>query len=412
MPHSGDRRGPRQFARAGRLFGYGFIAQACSAGTNFALVVAAAHLLGPSGLGTLLIGFATYVLALGFARALLTEPLIARSSGQEAANQNTAARASITLILAASIVVAGSFALLGVTLPSRIGHGLVLFAPWMIPALMQDTGRSVVFRDRQDWSALCSDAAWLLAMALTIPIAFFTSKDWLITGTWGIGATVGALVTLVQLQWRPLPLRPAVSWWRREASQLARWLGSQQLLYGILSYATVLLLAGVLGTQSYGGLRAVQSIFTPLTLLGPALALPGLPLVSRLIEQAPRAALGVAVKLAIGITAITAAYVCALYAFPSALGLVFGTRFNQFRDILIPMGLGQVLSAPAYGLTLYLKAKQRGGALFILGTVTAIAYLALTVTLGATFGLSGAAWAATGTGIVTIATLTHAIRRT
>src|SRR4029434_4008768 len=102
---------------------------------------------------------------------------------------------------------------------------------------------------------------------------------------------------------------------------------------------------------------------------------------------------------------ITAAYVCILYAVPSILELFFGEQVQEFRDIIVPIRLRQVLSAPAYGLTLFLKADQRGSTVFVLGTISAVTYLVLTVGLGAAYGLSGAAWAATATGAVTMATL-------
>jgi O-antigen/teichoic acid export membrane protein len=405
------RRAAERLVRSGRPFGYGFAAQLCSAATNFALVVVAAHVLGPGGLGTLLIGFATYVLALGFLRALISEPLMARASRYAPEQQHEHTRAAVSLCLGTAAVAACLLALLGLFLPARSGHGMLLFAPWLVPTLLQDIGRSVVFRDRGDRTAIFSDATWLLVMGATIPLAIAYDSDWLITSSWGVGGCAGALVALRQIGWRPIGARKAVAWWMREAAHLARWLGGQQLIYGIVSYATVILLAGVLGTEDYGGLRAVQTIFTPLTLLGPALALPGLPMVSGLMAHARGRALRVATKLAFAITVVTAAYVSALYVLPSTLEVFFGHRFSEFRDIIVPIGLGQVLSAPAYGLTLFLKAGQRGSALFVLGTVSAVSYLILTVALGAAYGLAGAAWAATGTGVVTVLTLAQAVRR-
>ena len=405
------RRGAlKSLLSKGRLFGYGFVAQVCSAATNFALIVLAAHALGPSGLGTVLIGFATYVLLLGFLRALLTEPLITRSAGQEPDRRAASADAAISLGLAAAVAVAVVLGIAGFFLPGSLGRGILLFAPWSVPALLQDIGRSIVFRDRADKTVVYSDAAWLAAMAVLVPIAFLDHSDWVTVACWGIGGGVGAVVALRQLHWRPRSLKHAMTWWKSEAALFARWLGTQQLLYGITSYATVLLVAGILGTRDYGGLRAVQSVFTPLTLLGPALALPGLPLVARLIEPAPGRALRVAAKLALLITGITAVYVVTLYALPSALGTFFGGDFDAFHDIMIPIGLGQVLAAPAYGLTLFLKAQQRGRTLLWLGTLNAVVYLALTVALASAFGLTGAAWGAVGTGIVSVAALAFTFR--
>jgi O-antigen/teichoic acid export membrane protein len=287
---------------------------------------------------------------------------------------------------------------------------MLLFAPWLVAALVQDLGRSVVFRDRTGKSAVYSDAAWLAAMAATAPLAFWVRDEWVVVGCWGVGAVAGACVALRQLGWRPVRLASAVAWWRLEARRLGRWLGAQALLYNVASYTTVLLLAGILGAADYGGFRAVQSVFAPLTLLGPALALPGLPLVSRLHVDAPRRALALAAELAALITTATIGYVGVLYAFPNVLVVFFGHEFAGFQSIVLPIGLGQILLAPAFGLTLFLKAEQRGRTLLWLGTLNAIVYLVLTVALGSAFGLSGAAWGTVGGGAVSAAALMVALR--
>jgi len=348
------------------------VAQGFSAATNFALAVIGGQILGPAGLGRLLIGFAAYVMLLGFLRALVTEPMIARTT-ETTTRADLASRSALTIAFAASLAAAVLLALLGFMLPSQVGQGMLLFAPWLVPALVQDMARSIVFRDRTGPSAVLSDATWLVAMAA---------------------------VALRQAGWRPVPLKRAAAWWRRDARPLAGWLGTQALLYNVASYATVLLLAAVLGAAAYGGFRAVQSVFAPLSLLGPALALPGLPMVSRVIREGNRPAIRVAVQYAAMITAVTAAYVSILYFIPAALPFLFGDDFSRFESIIAPVGLWQILAAPSFGLLLFLKAAQQGRTLLWLGTVNALLYMALTVALGAAYGVSGAAWGAAASAAV------------
>ena len=399
-------------ARAGRArsFGFGLVAQSCSAATNFGLTVIAGHALGASGLGVVLIGFAAYIFLLGFVRSLLTEPLITSSAGRDAATRSTGARSAMTIAVAGTAAAAVLLAAISTVVPDRVGRGMLLFAPWLVPALAQDLGRSIVFRDRTGPRMVLSDATWLVTMAVTAPIAVAANSDWLVVGCWGLGSATGAVVALWQIRWRPTGLRRAIGWWKTDARRLAGWLGTQALLYNVVSYVTVLALAGVLGAHDYGGLRAVQSAFAPLTLLGPALALPGLPLVSRLIGPEPRRALRVSAEIAGLITAVTALYVVALYVIPDVLGFLFGPGFVEFRDIMIPIGLGQILLAPSFGLTLFLKAAQRGRTLLWLGTLNAVVYLVLTITLGAVFGITGAAWGAVGMGTVSMTALLFVFR--
>src|SRR5687767_3078165 len=143
---------------------YGLIAQTCSSATNFGLVVIAGHVLGPSGVGTLIVGFAAYLVLLGFQRGLLTDPLVVGSSAGAPAERATRANFALTLTLAASLPAAGIVATLGLLFPGQLGRGMLLFVPWIAPALIQDLGRSIVFRDRHGPRTILSDGTWLLGM--------------------------------------------------------------------------------------------------------------------------------------------------------------------------------------------------------------------------------------------------------
>ena len=398
--------------RSAGSLGYGLVAQILSAATNLGLLVIAARVLGPAGLGAVSVGFAAYLLLLGFERGLLTEPLIATSSAKGALARVATARLAVTVALAALIPASALLAAIGVVLPARVGLGTLLFAPWVAAALVQDLGRSILFRDRSGPSVVLSDATWLLAMAMTAPIAFKTHSDWAVTGCWGAGAVAAAAVALWQIRWTPAPLKGALGWWRSEAWPFGRWLLGGGALYGAVSYASVIALVGILGAMEFGGLRAVQSVFAPLTLLGPAIALPGFPLVSRTLTVSTRWALTVAAALGGVITLVTAAYLVILYAFPGVLGIVFGHEFDDFQSIVVPIGIGQLLLAPSLGLTLFLKAQQRGRTLVWLVTLNAVLLLAFSVVLGSYFGLEGAAWASAIAGAVSGIALMAALHRT
>jgi O-antigen/teichoic acid export membrane protein len=372
---------------------YGLVAQSCSSATNFGLVVIAGQVLGPSGVGTLFVGFGAYLLLLGFQRGLVTDPLVVGSSAGDAAEREARAGFALTLALAGAGLAAGILAGIGLLLPEQVGRGMLLFAPWIVPALVQDLGRSIVFRDRSQRSTAFSDATWLLTMAATAPIAFTTASDWAVVACWGAGSIAGALVALRQIGWRPVPLREAIAWWNAEARSFGRWLWMSDGLYNVAMYSSVLALVSILGAREFGGLTAVQSAFAPLSLLGPALSLPGLPLVSRIARDSPRRALLVALQLGALITSLTAIYVAVLASFPDLLGIFFGHEFTAFRSIVIPIGIGQILTAPTFALTLFLKAQQRGRALFWYLSFSVLLNVILAVTFASFFGLTGAAWA-------------------
>lgn len=397
--------------RKARPFGYGFVAQACSAATTFGLVVIAAHVLGPAGLGTMSIGFGAYLVVLGLTRGLLTTPLVTGSAAHDSAERALTARFGLTALLLAVLPASAVLVAAGIALPERFGLGMLLFAPWLGAALVQDLGRSVLFRDRGGASLVLSDATWLLTLTATTPIALHSRTSWAVVACWGMGAVAGAAVVLGQIRLRPAPIGQAIRWWRSHAWPFGRWLLLSGTLYSAVSFSSALALVGILGAKNYGGLRAVESVFGPLTLIGPAIALPGLPVISRAVAASPRRAIAIAWKLAGVASLLTAAYLVILYSFPGVIGLLFGEKFDEFRSIVVPVGIGQLVAAPALGLTLLLTSQQRGRTLLWVGTLTALAALSCSATLASIFGLVGAAWGgALGSGLGLIFLIT-ALRR-
>lgn len=394
---------------------YGLVAQSCSSATNFGLFVVAGHVIGVAGLGALSVGFFTYLFLLNILRALVTEPLVALSSARGPAERRASAHSAISLTITATVPVSAVMALVGLVLSGEIGRGFLAFAPWLAPALVQDLGRSIVFRDRAGGSAALSDATWLLIMIAIIPVAFLTGSVWAIVGCWGAGSAAGAAVTLWQVRWKPSSPGVALAWWKSEIWPFGRWLGIQSVLYSAIYVVTVFALIGILGTHDYGGLVAVQTVFNPLTLLAAAIALPGLPLLSRIVAASPRRALVVAAQIAALTTFVAGAYFLVLHFLPGVLAFVFGSQFSEFSSIIVPIGVAQILAAPTIALMLFLKAAQRVGALLALGVLPILLYMVFAVGLGIRFGLHGVAWAgvlATGLGgVALLAVLLPTMRR-
>ena len=134
------------------------------------------------------------------------------------------------------------------------------------------------------------------------------------------------------------------------------------------AYVSVVVLAVILGAHDYGGFRAIQAIFTPLTLIGPAIALPGLPLVSRALRDSRRRAQRIALRLGLAASAMTAVYVVALVGLPGIVTFFFGSGFTNFQSMILRfLGLSQVVLAPTRS-TLLLRAEQRGRMIVVLST--------------------------------------------
>ena len=378
--------GPRGFA-------WGFVSQGLSSATNLGLSLLGARVLGPGGLGSVAIGFASYLTILGFQRALVTEPLVAMSARSSSEVRAQSARRTLTVALMGSAAAAVVLALAGIAVGGDIGRALLVVAPWIPCLVIQDFWRAVLFRDGRARAAAANDACWLLAMAVAAPLAWWLDSLWAVIACWGFGALAGTLLGFVQTRTVPDSLRPALRWWRDELWALGRWLGATSLLYSIMSYAMIFALAGLVGTSGLGGLRAVTTIFAPLTLIGAAIALPGLPALTRALAVSERHGVKRAFHIGVVCTGVTAAYFGVLsLGGGSIVSMIFGHSFQHYGHLVWPIGIGQVVTALAVGFGLLLKAERRGSAVLVSTIVPVAVALALCSALAAVYGVTGAAW--------------------
>jgi O-antigen/teichoic acid export membrane protein len=383
----------------GRL-AWGFIDQGLSSVSNFGITLLAARLLGPSGLGVVVVGFATYLIVLSFQRTLIAQPLVICSTNLAEADRSHAAAASVTATLALGVAATALLAGVGLALGGAPGEGLVLVAPWMVVALLQDHWRSMLFRLERGFAATSNDALWVVGMAIAAPVAWELRTGWAVVGCWGFGATLAAVLGLLQTRAAPAPLRATWRWWSRDAWPLGRWLTAEGVVYMAGSQARLFALVGILGTAAIGGLRAAATIFGPLTLLRPAIALPGLPWITRAQAASPSRAVRLAAKLGGGLLALTMLYVLALGTRRAqVLSLLFGGSFGRYGNLLLPIGVEQMAGALGIGFSLLLKARRRGGPILWSQTVGQGTALVLASALALSSGLTGAAWGQAGAAV-------------
>jgi len=407
------RRSKRTRENHPRSFALGFVDQGFSSATNLGLVLLAGRALGPSGLGAVALGIAAYLTCLGFQRALISEPLVARSStvGSNGRPEWTNRALSVAIIAAATgatFLAAG-----GLVVGGGLGASLVLFAIWLTPALLQDFWRAVLFRDGRAVSATTNDGAWLFAMAAAAPAAWVIGTQWAVISCWGLGALVGAALGFVQTSARAARAAVAFAWWRRELWPFGRWLGAGSLVYASLSVVTAVALVAILGQHDYGGLQAVVTVYAPLSLIGPAIVLPGLPVVSRALASSESSARRLVHRLALSIAALTTLYVVLVNIGGGVvLTTLFGRSFESFKDIGWPIGIGQIAAGIGIAFGLLLMARRQGAAVFSAGTLGSATSLGLSSSLAALSGTVGAAWGlSAGSAVGAAATTTFALKR-
>ena len=396
----GDAGSPSVLARlrgkGGRSFGWGMLDQSLSSLTNFTLAVVAARLLGADGLGVVTIGFTVYLIILSFQRAFIVDPLVVRSTTAPEGERRAATNSALMVVVTSGVVACAAMFLLGALIPGPPGDGITLFAPWLIPTMLQDMWRTILFRDKRGGGATLNEAAWVVGMAAGIPVAVALDTRWSVVAAWGFGALLGAVLGFFQTKVGLHPLKAAFKWWKTEAWPLGRWLGLENLALTAGVQGSVFMLAAILGVANVGGLRAVTAVFAPLTLLGPAMALPGLPAVARSLESSPHAARVAGSRISLIASTLVFSYLVILSLFPSELlSGVFGETFKTFRSLILPVGAAQLIMASQTGFYLLLKVQGRGRELLRARVVSSLVFFILGAVLANAYGLTAAAWGQT-----------------
>jgi O-antigen/teichoic acid export membrane protein len=372
---------------------WGLVDQILASATNLALVLLVARASGPSGLGVVATGFATYVICLILHRALVAEPLVVANAAQSSETWNRAVERAVTTSLLLGSAGGAIVAVLGMVLHGPAGWGLILFAPWIPAALLQDLWRYVLFRQGRGGAAAANDATWAVVMAGFAALAWTVHADWALVAAWGSGALAGAAIGFRQTHRRAYSLSGSWRWWRNEAWPLGRWLGLDRVVAVVGTQGVTLIAATLVPAADVGGLRAVQSVFAPLSVLGPALSMPGLPAISAAITRSLGDARDVARRISFTLSALTLGYVAvASLAGKPLLALLFGDAFRRYQSLILPVASAQLALALGLGYVLLLKAARQGRVLVRNDAVGTVVTLAASLALTLWMGIEGAAW--------------------
>ncbi len=375
---------------------WGVTAQILSSATNLGLSVVSGRLLGPGGLGVVSVGIAAYLVAQGLQRALLTDPLRVSIAGRGEQETRAVVHQGFTLAVTGGLVVTALGVLLGVAMGGSFGRGLLLFAPWTTAALVQDFCRWALFGANRPQAATANDGVRALFMVVTLPGAFWLGSDSAVVASWGVGAVAAATLGWFQIGARSTGMASAWGWWRREALPLGRWLALESLVIVAGGAAVTFIVASVLGTEALGGLRAVDTIFAPMTLLGQGLELPGLPYLSKLWRSSARAARGAAARVSgIALVLLTAYLAIAFSLRGAILAAVFGPGFRQFERLMVPVAVSEWIYAGGLGFFMLLKASGRGRARVASEAVLDVSTICLVWALALRGDLLAAAWGRT-----------------
>lgn len=392
-------------------FGWGVVDQGFASATTLLLMMIAARQLGPTGVGAVALSFAAYQVGLGLQRSLLIDPYFTRAETARIGDR-TMLGCTIMLTAAGGLLLSVIFAAIGLIAgDSVVGVAFLAFAPWLLPMLCLVLLRSVAFRSGAGRHAALASGVGLAVLTLGIALGLRDSVTEL-AAAWGLGAAVGSLCALGVCRHAELvgPLR-AFRLWRTDALPFGRWLASGTIMWSACSYGLLTGLAGVAGTAAVGGYRIIDSVFSPLSLLAPALANPGYRAMRQARSRDLCSALRFATRLSLVAVLLTALYTLIIALGREVIWSVYGEEFRRYASLIAPIAVGQAITSATIGLVIFLKVARKGRDTVIVGVGGAVGALILGLPVCAIGGLTAAAWAIAAAGVPSLFWAIHAARR-
>ena len=369
-------------------FGLGLLDQGFQSAITFGLTIVAARSVGPSGLGAVALGFAALLIPAGLQRALVIDPYVTYREG--VGSDADAYSAALSMSLATGLIFSVAFALGGAVSDGALHQGLLTFAPWVAPYLVQSLYRAAAFRHGRGSAAVGVSALSLALFGALLAIGLRGSVSGIVAA-WGLGMTGGAVAALFLSSAIPAGPRGAWRWFRWDALPFGRWLACATALFTTSTYVVLVVLSTILGPAAVGGYRAIESAFSPLSLVAVGLTNPGV----RELRDADDTGGELRIAAALGgvAAATTGAYALVLSNWEHGLMRLLGSQFEPYLFLVAPIAIGQMILALPLGFSLLLKVKRRGRLYLPIGLLSPLA-AAVSAPIAAVYGgLEAAAWA-------------------
>jgi hypothetical protein len=352
MSKLSSARDPR-FRQFAAQFNWGVLDQALSSGTNFIIAFALVRRVGPSEFGAFSLGVIIYIISIGVARALNTQPLTISSEGSAEQLRAAASRAfGIAAILGS---VAGVLCLAAASVVAGPMRSVLVVLGLSLPLLLvQDAGRVLCFALKQPRTAALNDAAWaVLMLALLIPVLAQPAPPlWALVASWlGSGALAGMLI-VGQLRVRPT-IRGAVAWLIENRALNLPLVGAHLLTIG----PAYLVFALAPAVSSLSELGLARAAYIPFAIFGVLLQSVWLLLLSAAAGKDAATTWRLAVRASAAMSALALIWAVVIALLPSAAGSwLIGDAWSQTQPERLIFGCSLVALAACTGPLIALQS--------------------------------------------------------
>ncbi|GAA0606243.1 hypothetical protein GCM10009534_46270 [Kribbella sandramycini] len=368
--------------------------QALSSLSNLAVGVVVARSSTVADFGVYALAFGGYTIALNVSRAISTEPLAVRHSGERTPEWQRAVRAAT-----ATALFAGFLGLLvGVAIalfPGVPSKGVLLaFAVTLPGLLLQDAWRWAFFVVGEGQKAFLNDLIWLLGMLVIFGGLYLTDTASAATLTlaWGLGGVIAAVVG--RFQAGVAPRRQLIQEWIRRNWDLSpKYVGEMLAVSGTIQ-VYMLGITAAAGLVATAGIRGAQVLLGPVNVLNQGIRMISIPEASRALAHSYRRLWLVGLAISVGVGGGALAWGAVFLLLPPVVGteLLGPGVWEQAHAVLVPVILLQALGASNAGAFAILRALTAANRGLGVRLVSSVVLIVLGVGGALLWGPSGAAW--------------------
>ena len=378
---------------AGRA-GWGLADQSLSSLSNLAVGVFVARSGTVADFGVYALAFGGYTIALNVSRAVATEPLAVRYTGDRNPDWERAVKASTATALLVGLL-SMLVALAIAAVPAVPSKGvLIAFAVTMPGLLLQDAWRWAFFVVGEGGRAFLNDLIWLLAMGVFFAALYLAdaATAFSLTLAWGLGAVVAAIAG--RFQTRLAPRRQLIREWVKTHWDLTpKYVGEMLAVSGTIQ-VYMLGITAAAGIAATAGIRGAQVLLGPVNVLNQGIRVVAVPEAARALRHSYRRLLLVGLAISLGVGAGALAWGAVFLLLPEDVGewLLGEGVWAQASAVMVPVILLQAFGASnagAFAIIRALAAATRGLRVRLVSSAILIVAGIGGAVLG---GAKGAAW--------------------
>lgn len=334
-----------------RRLGITLTDQVVSSASNFLVVLAVARVADIDEFGAFSLAYLVYQVALGVLRAGAGDVLLIRSA--EADGARTAdPRQALGFVLLAAVPVALLTGLAGLLAGGPMRGPLLAIAIVLVPCLLQDGYRYVLFARSRPRGAVLIDAIWLTAQLAGFALAAvgaLPETGQALVLIWGAGAALSCLGGAALTETLPRP--GALAWVREGRGQVGGLMADFMLLTGT-SYLGFALVPLVAGLSTVAALRGAQFLFNPFVALLAGIRIVALPALTRRLADRASPFHSLALRMGAALSAAFVAYAAVVLLLPDSAGeQLLGESWQPVSEILPWIALAFLARTVVYPAT-------------------------------------------------------------